>query len=373
MSDPVRMGVVGTGSVALRGLLPHLTCEDNDERVRVTAVCDIDADRARAAAEEFDVPAAFAEYDQLLASETVDAISLATPIGIHFEQGMQAIEHGIHVHVNKTFCTTLDEATALIDAARAAGVKVVASPGQLTRPREQRVRKLIDDGGIGTPTWAAAGRAFGSYHLEEHSVRGGDDPLSNVDPSWYFRKPGGGPMYDMTVYELHSLTGMLGPADRVTAMSGISLPEREFHGEPIETEMDDNTFLLLDFGEAMTAFVYGAAFGGLPGVNGFLINGSEGQINGNRLNGDPIDGADEGSDALPHVTGEHRSIPEAHVYEDVMQLVDWVRAEELPIATVEHARHVVEIIEQGYRSAETGTTQELTTDFEVDTSRLAHY
>ena len=373
MSDPVRMGVVGTGSVALRGLLPHLTCEDNDDSVRVTAVCDIDADRAHAAAEEFDVPEAFAEYDRLLASGTVDAITLATPIGLHFEQGMQAIEHGVHVHFNKTFCTTLEEGDELIDAAEAAGVKVVASPGQLTRSREQRVRSRLDDGAIGTPTWAAAGRAFGSYHLEERSVRGGDDPLSNVDPGWYFRTPGGGPMYDMTVYELHSLTGILGPADRVTAMSGISLPEREFHGERIHTEMDDNTFLLLDFGAAMTAFVYGAAFGGLPGVNGFLINGSEGQINGNRLNGEPIDGIDDGSDGLPHVTGEHRALPEAHVYEDVMQLVDWVRDGQPPIATVEHARHVVETIEQGYRSAETGTTRELTTDFEVDTSRLEHY
>ena len=373
MSDPIRIGVVGTGSVALRGLLPHLTCEDNDESVHVTAVCDIDKDRVRAAAEEFDVRDVFVDYDRLLQSGTVDAITLATPIGLHFEQGMQAIEHGIHVHFNKTFCTTLEEANELIDSAEAAGVKLVASPGQLTRPREQYVRKRIEEGAIGKPTWAVAGRAFGSYHLEERSVRGGDDPLSNVDPSWYFRDPGGGPMYDMTVYELHSITGILGSAERVTAMSGISVPEREFHGEQIKTEMDDNTFLLLDFGEAMTAFVYGAAVGGLPGVNAFLINGSEGQINGNQLNGEPIEGADDSVDALPHVTGEHRSIQEAHVYEDVMQLVDWLREGQPPIATVEHARHVVEIIEKGYRSAETGETLELTTDFEVDNSLLAHY
>ncbi|GAB4185439.1 MAG: hypothetical protein Fur005_47890 [Roseiflexaceae bacterium] len=47
------------------------------------------------------------------------------------------------------------------------------------------------------------------------------DVLSNVDPSWYFRKPGGGPLYDMTVYSLHGLTGVLGPAKRVTAMSAF--------------------------------------------------------------------------------------------------------------------------------------------------------
>ena len=55
-------------------------------------------------------------------------------------------------------------------------------------------------------------------------MRSGDDVLSNVNPSWYWRKPGGGPLYDMTVYALHTLTGVLGPARRVTAMSGVRIP-----------------------------------------------------------------------------------------------------------------------------------------------------
>jgi predicted dehydrogenase len=54
---------------------------------------------------------------------------------------------------------------------------------------------------------------------------------------------------------------------------------------------------------------------------------------------------------------------EGHVFEDIMQLVDWVRDGTPSIVTAEHARHVVEIIEAGYRAAETGRTQELTTTF----------
>jgi len=55
---------------------------------------------------------------------------------------------------------------------------------------------------------------------------------------------------------------------------------------------------------------------------------------------------------------------EAHVFEDTMQLVDWVLDGKPSIVTAEHARHVIEIIEAGYRAAETGTTQELTTTFQ---------
>ncbi len=59
----------------------------------------------------------------------------------------------------------------------------------------------------------------------------------------------------------------------------------------------------------------------------------------------------------------HREIGEAHVYEDIMQLVDWIRDDTPSIATAEHARHVIEIIEAGYRAAETGQAQDLKTTF----------
>jgi predicted dehydrogenase len=66
---------------------------------------------------------------------------------------------------------------------------------------------------------------------------------------------------------------------------------------------------------------------------------------------------------LPHVVGPHRDIPEQHVYEDIMQLVDWIREDKPTIVTAEHARHVIEIIEAAYRASETGQTQELATTF----------
>jgi hypothetical protein len=47
-----------------------------------------------------------------------------------------------------------------------------------------------------------------------------------------------------------------------------------------------------------------------------------------------------------------------------MQLVDWVQKEVPTVSTAEHARHVIEIIEAGYRAAETGQTQMLTTTFD---------
>jgi len=372
MADVVRLGVVGAGSIAVRGILPHLSQADVQDRVRLQAVCDPAPGRAEAAAERFGIAHAFADLDRLLADGEVDAVSIASPIGLHYEQGRKALEAGKHVHFNKTMTTTVDEATDLIDTAAAKGLKLVASPGEMLRPHNQKIKELIAGGELGHLAWAACGAAFGTYH-EREAVRQGDDPLSNIDPSWYYRKPGGGPLYDMTVYAMHGLTGILGPARRVTALSGVRVKEREFRGQMVTGDADDNTFMVLDFGDALFAFVYGAAAGRV--TEGFMPSffGTGGQIVGLTLNGQPLDYpgrelAESGDGAsrqwlLPHVVGEHRGIGEQHVYEDIMQLVDWVREGTPTIVTAEHARHVVDIIESAYRASETGETQTLRTTF----------
>lgn len=373
MSDIVRIGVVGAGSIAVRGILPHLSQDDLKDRIRLAAVCDPVPGRAEAAAEKFGIDRAFTDYKDLLANGDVDLVSIASPIGLHYEQAKQALEAGKHIHVNKTMTTTVAEATDLIDTAKAKGLKIVASPGQVLRPHLRKVKELIADGALGDLVWAATGAAFGSYH-ENEAVRQGDNVLANIDPSWYYRKPGGGPLYDMTVYALHSLTTVLGPAKRVTAMSGVRIKEREYRGKMVECDADDNTFMVLDFGNTLFSFVYGAAAGTVgEGFEGSYF-GTKGTIVASKLNGELFDypGSDRVAEAasrgkriqvLPHVVGPHLEIGESHVYEDIMQLVDWVREGKPSPVTGEQARHVIDIIESAYRAAETGQTQNLTTIF----------
>jgi predicted dehydrogenase len=370
MSDIVRIGVVGTGSISVRGILPHLSMADVQDRVRISAVCDPVYERAVAAAEKFGVPHAFKEFDELIASGECDAVTIASPIGLHYEQGKKAIAAGLHVHFNKTMTTTVDEADDLIEGAAQKGVKLVSCPGQMLRPVFQRYRELIHEGALGRLTWALTGAAFGRYH-ENERVRGGTDPLTNINPAWYFRRPGGGPLYDMTVYGMHALTGVLGPVKRVTAMSGVRIHEREFAGQQLPTDMDDNTFMVLDFGDNLYAFAYGAAAGGIPGAWGTTIFGTKGVLREGKLNDTPIDypGRDleeqhkDMNASLPHVVGDHRGLEEAHVYEDIMQLVDWIREGKPTLATAEHARHVIEIFDAAYRAASTGQAQTLRTTF----------
>jgi predicted dehydrogenase len=373
--EPIRLGIVGVGTLSLRGILPHLSLPDVADRVIVAAVADPVIDRAREAAQRFGIPVAFATLEELLRTGDVDAVTIVSPIGLHFEHARAALRAGRHVHLNKTMTTTVAEADELIALAAAGDLRIVASPGEVLRPHVGRTRELIADGAIGRVTWAICGAAFGRYHEEEPERTGA--AAGAIDPSWYFRKPGGGPMYDMTVYAVHELTSVLGPARRVTAVSGVRVPERTFLDRTVRTEADDNTVLLVDFGDGLVAVVYGTAAGGPNGQFAMgLYYGTRGTIDGLLLDGEPFEfegrhetlaaplgNQDAQNRLLPHVVGAHRDIREAHVFEDIMQLVDWVRDGRPSPVTAEHARHVVDIIESGYRAAETGATQDLRTTF----------
>jgi predicted dehydrogenase len=371
---PIRMGIIGVGAVVQRGVLPHLTQTDLADRVTVVGLVDPVVDRARDAATRFGVREVYASLDELLATGDVDAVTIASPIGLHFEQARAALRAGKHVHLNKTMTTTVAEADELIALAGGSGLRIVASPGEVLRPHVTRTRELIEAGAIGRVTWVICGAASGRYHEEEPERAGTSGGA--IDPSWYFRKPGGGPMYDMTVYALHGLTSVLGPARRVTALSGIRIPEKTFLGQAVRADMDDNTVLLVDFGDGLVAVVYGTAagapnrqfasgiyYGTMGAIEGVLLNGEPFQYERSAELGAQVGDQNANNRLLPHVSGAHRDIGEAHVFEDIMQLVDWVRDDRPTPVTAEHARHVIDIIESGYRAAETGATQDLRTTF----------
>jgi predicted dehydrogenase len=375
VAPKIKLGLSGLGSISQRGILPHLQVPDAQERIQLAAVCDVVAERAEETARRYDVEQHFDSYERMLERADIDTVAIAGPIPVHYDQVMKALAAGKHVYVQKAMTTSLEEADAIVEARRRAGVKLVASPGQMLSRNTLRIRDLIRDGAIGKVYWAFSSNVGGGH--EGEAFRSGGDVLSNVDPTWYYKK-GGGPVYDMAVYNLHSLTGILGPVKRVSAMSGIGTPVRQFKGRDIQVEMDDNTVMLLDFGDNTFAVATGQTCAGAPpiGFGRMTYFGTEGTIDSGRAIGGTEVNAPKrlagtlgfpggtfkfGSDApdIPYVTGAHARIQEAHVYADIAHLAECILEGKEPVPTAEHARHVVEVIEAAYRAAETGVAQEL--------------
>ena len=352
----IGIGVAGVGAIGVRSALMHFELPDVKEKARITAVCDPMAERAKAAAEKYGVKSWYPSYEELLNDDSVDMVTLCSPIGLHFEQAMMALEAGKHVHSNKTVATTVKECDILMETAAKKSLHIVASPGMMMMPFNQRIRRAILEGRIGDVVMAIAGGTGGqSYHINE-PYRQGDDILNNANPAWYFKKPGGGPMYDVTVYYLHTLTGILGPVKRVSAFSSVKVKKYDFRGEKLLNETDDSTSVNLDFGDHLYGLCYAVTHGGMGGTTGMftpLIIGSAGNLWGAKMGEQSL--VYEG-DYEPNVTPEHQVLPENHVFADLMQLVDLLRTGVPTIVNMDHARHVIDIIESCYASAESGKT-----------------
>ncbi|MBO3803261.1 MAG: Gfo/Idh/MocA family oxidoreductase [Candidatus Brockarchaeota archaeon] len=365
---PVRIGVSGCGSVSQRGILPHLSQEDVKEKVELAAVCDVVAERAEACKRKFGAGEFYDDYERMLSEAGLDAVTVATPIQLHYDQVLKAVRAGISVHVNKPMALTRREADDIIGERDRKGVKLVASPGIAFASDVRKAVQILKEGTIGKIYWARTGATSEGHETEEFRKTG--DVLTGVDASWYYRK-GGGPLYDMGVYALHLLTGVLGPAKRVAAMSGVGLKSRMVLGREVAVEMDDNTVMLLDFGDATFAMLHSSFCSGdgepfsrlhVAGSDGALELRHDGIVVwGSRIEGGRTTLAVQ--KRLPYVSGVHAGIPEAHIYSDIMHLVDCMLNDKTPLVSGEHARHVVEVIEKAYLAAETGRTQEIETDF----------
>src|SRR4051812_42760572 len=85
------------------------------------ACCDQDVERARATATKYSVPQVFDNADDLLREADVEAVLICTPHPAHERLVVASTQAGVHVLCEKPISVTVDAATRMIDAAKAAG------------------------------------------------------------------------------------------------------------------------------------------------------------------------------------------------------------------------------------------------------------
>jgi predicted dehydrogenase len=117
VSAPLPIGVVGVGALG-RHHARHLS---QLAEVRLVGVCDVDGARAREVADELGTRA-FADLDELLGK--IEAVTVAVSTPAHAEVGLAALARGVPLLMEKPLAATLDEADALIAAARRRGLQL---------------------------------------------------------------------------------------------------------------------------------------------------------------------------------------------------------------------------------------------------------
>lgn len=346
----IKVALIGCGSVS--GMyLPHLS---KSPHVELVSTCDIIYDRAKQRAESFNVPNHYPHIDQQLAGASFDLLVNLTDMQEHGRLNKQALLAGKHVWSEKPMANTYKEGKALLDLAKSKSLRLWGAPAVVNSPQFAFMSKAIQEGKLGK---------ISSAHAH----------YGHLGPTWsaFFYERGGGSLPDLGVYNLASLTGLLGPAKAVMAMTSIVTPMRatDNKGE-IKVEAEDNAMVLMEHGNGVISHVQ-------CGFNYFDPYGHEGtgqtnhtiSIWGTHGNMGLVgyDWAPFGVDLATF--DEEKPVryapdPGDYVWQQGATVIsEALVARTEPLINAEHALHVLEIIEAARESGKSGKRVQLQSTF----------
>ncbi|WP_118185177.1 Gfo/Idh/MocA family protein [Paraburkholderia phosphatilytica] len=145
----LRGALIGCGFFAHN----HLHAWQGIDGAQIVALCDADRKRLDHAGDEFGVERRYTDAAALLRDEPLDFVDIATTVGSHRQLVELAAKAGVAVICQKPFAPTLDDARAMVDTCREAGVPLMAHENFRWQSAIQAVGAALHDGAIGTPFW----------------------------------------------------------------------------------------------------------------------------------------------------------------------------------------------------------------------------
>ena len=145
MEKQVRWGFLGCGNVVRKKSGEAFRCVPNST---INAIMRRDIAAAEDAARHFGAPVWCNTQEALLAAD-IDAVYIATPPGLHYEQAMACLRSGKPVYLEKPFARNYTEAAALTEAFHTAGIPLYVGHYRRALPRFLKIRQLLNDGIIG--------------------------------------------------------------------------------------------------------------------------------------------------------------------------------------------------------------------------------
>jgi len=342
-------GEIGFGVVGLGMGKHHCKAIDSAPNARLVAVCEVDEERLSPISEQYGCKA-YEKYADMLADEDIQAVSIATPSGMHAEMGIQAADAKKHVIVEKPADITPDKVDELIEAGQRNEVKMAGIFQSRFDPLNIRIRQAVQEGKLGKMVgvhghlpWFRAQSYF-------------EGPHGSWKGTWTM--DGGGSLMNQGVHTVDLLQWFAGRVKDVSAMIGV-------FGHDIEAEDEAVAILRFESGAMGTLYSTTCCYPGLSqritlfGTRGTIVK-DEGRL---KVWKSMDDEGEQQEKQMMELYGENKEAsaaadPMAVGFDGhtqiVMDLVEAIEEDREPSLSVSDAKHAVEIVCAVYESARSG-------------------
>jgi len=237
----IRVGIIGCGSVSWK----YISEMQSKSYFEVISACDIIPSRAKARAKEYNIPHVYSHIDEMLAGAEFDFLVNTTSMPSHYKVNKRALQAGRHLWSEKPLADSVSNGQELIELAKKNKVGFWAAPCTVTSPQFRSMAETIAQGKLGR---ICAARA----------IYGHNGAFWFWAPEFFQKR--GGCLYDLGVYNITTLTGLLGPVKRVAGMWGIVHPEvvvttHENEKVRVKVETDENALLMMDHGNGLFSHI----------------------------------------------------------------------------------------------------------------------
>lgn len=268
----VRWGILSTARINRR-VIPMIHIS---RRGKLTAVASRDLDKGKAYAAQWNIPLTFGSYEEMLASDEIDAVYISLPNHLHCEWSIRAMQAGKHVLCEKPLAISVEDAVKMIRTSRETGTKLAEAFMYRHHPQTKLIGEWIHQGKLGEITLV---QGMFSFIMQNRDT--------NVRMVADY---GGGALWDIGIYPMSFSQYIFGRAPQtVSAVQWIG-----------GSGVDESFAAQMDYGNGQTAQI-GCSFR-VPFATSVVIHGTQGRFEvtrpftltnekGSQLLFTPVDGA----------------------------------------------------------------------------------
>ncbi|HLH74440.1 MAG TPA: Gfo/Idh/MocA family oxidoreductase [Chloroflexota bacterium] len=346
MERKIRVGVVGLGWPGQR----HLEAYLKHPQVEVIGLCDTNPVLLASIQSKYGVERGYGDFDDLLAVDELDAVSICTPNFLHQPMICAALAAGKHTLCEKPLAATLAQGELAAMAARESDRICMIGFSRRYREDSRLVKSLVDAGELGQ-----------IYHVRTGWLRRRWNPSVQ---GWFLSKQlsGGGPLIDLGVHMLDLALWFMGSPKAVSVSGSVShhLGNTLSQTSSIDVEDLASAYIRLDNGATVILETSWVSYSGTGDHIFCQLMGTHGGAKIEFSAPTPVpplevyvDHAGVPLAAIPALPVGHETA-DVHFFNEISEFIAAIQENRQPASPIEHGLEILRILDAIYRSAETG-------------------